>query len=108
MDMINRKLIYLGLHIHKTAGTTLLEHFCKHIDTGKYKDTRSFFNYQNGIHSYDEISSCAKRKTWLIWGHAVDESMLYGLKKKVFLFAFLRNPVDRIISWYKFERDDIR
>ena len=103
----DNKVIYLGLHIHKTAGTTLLEHFRKHTTYGEYQDTRAFFNYQNGICHFDELPFRARKNMSLIWGHAVHESMVYGLNKQIFLFAFLRKPIDRIISWYKFERDTI-
>ena len=101
----NNKLIYFGLHIQKTAGTTLTMHLRQHVNIEKYKTAGANYYYQNGVCPIDELPLSIKKKLLIIWGHDAHESMLYKLDKKVFLFTFLRHPVDRAISWYKFRRD---
>jgi len=95
--------IFVGLHLHKAAGTTLQIHFEQNLRS-HLTVTSPIVNYQYGRVFFDELPKSAVPKKKVIWGHDVKESMLYGIQRDYFLFTFLREPVGRIISWYKYEQ----
>jgi hypothetical protein len=97
-----KKKIFIGLHVHKAAGTTLQIHFEQHLRSHLVV-TSPIVNYQFGRVFFDELPKAALPKKQVIWGHDVQESMLYDLGRDYFLFTFLREPVERVISWYKYE-----
>lgn len=88
---------YIGLHIHKTAGTSLLrylEAYAPQRFYGAYA-LRNFRLLELPLWATENHTSRD-----IFWGHAIYESFFYESIAPVKLFTFLRDPVERIISWY--------
>ena len=88
---------FVGLHIHKTAGTSLL----RYID--KQAPHRLYGAY--ALRNYRRLelplwASGRQTSRDIFWGHAIYESFFYESITPLHLFTFLRDPVDRIVSWY--------
>ncbi len=102
-----KKELYIFLHIMKCAGTTLSEHIRKNSEENEvlliYEFEKPYISKREEIEKY--IKSLKKDKIKVIFGHRVH----YGLHKlfpnrEVRYITFLRNPVDRAISHYNFDR----
>lgn len=74
--LISDKHNFIFIHIEKTAGTSLMETLAKHVD-----DLRPLCYKHDG--TTEGISELGKEK----W-------------ETYFKFAFVRNPWDRLLSWY--------
>jgi len=96
------KKLFVGLHLHKCAGTTLQVHL-EGNRPFRFKSTNPFVNYHSGLVSIDELGFSTIKHTVAYWGHDVHETMLSNVEAPVFLFTFLRDPVARAISWYAYE-----
>ncbi|GAI20235.1 unnamed protein product, partial [marine sediment metagenome] len=112
---INKKKepLYIFLHVMKTGGTTIREHIVENFRKEEYLflylNKYPFLREKKDIKHY--ISSLTKKrrdKLKIIFGHR----SYYGLHelfpdREVRYIAFLRNPIDRIISHYNFQRENL-
>ena len=87
------------LHIPKTAGTTI-----NSILQQQYESKQIYFlglNAQESIQSYQQLAAEEKKAIRLVSGHTS-----YGFHKYIpgssTYFTFLRDPVERVISFYHF------
>lgn len=88
---------FVGLHIHKTAGTSLLRYLEKHVPLRLY-GAYALRNYR--LSELPLWASPVQTSRDIVWGHAIYESFFYDFAKPIQLFTFLRDPVERIASWY--------
>lgn len=91
-------MVFVGLHIHKTAGTSLLRYLETHAGERLYGSysLRNLRRLEMPLWAYDN-----KGEKDIFWGHSIYESFFYGMTKPARLFTFLREPQQRIVSWYK-------
>jgi hypothetical protein len=102
---MKNKPIYVGLHVQKCAGTTLQMHIaeCPRASSW-FWHTSPDINYQNSSLEIEERNTPSRNHVKVLWGHAVFGYFLrFFVDRPVYLFTFLRNPAERIISWYKYE-----
>lgn len=90
-------MAFVGLHIHKTAGTSLLRYFEKHASRRIY-GAYALRNYR--LLELPLWASANITSRDIFWGHSIYESFFYDVAEPIKLFTFLRHPNDRIISWY--------
>lgn len=88
---------FVGLHIHKTAGTSLLRYIEKQAPQRLY-GAYALRNYRKL--ELPLWASSGQTSRDIFWGHAIYESFFYDSITPLHLFTFLRHPADRIISWY--------
>jgi len=88
---------FIGLHIHKTAGTSLLRYLEKHA-TSRLYGAYSLRNYR--LIELPLWASANLTSRDIFWGHAIYESFFYDIVDPIKLFTFLREPSERIVSWY--------
>ncbi len=112
---INKKKepLYIFLHVMKTGGTTIREHIVKNFRKEKYlflyANIRPFLREKEDIRKYIRaLTREQKGKLKIIFGHC----SYYGLDKlfpdrEVRYIAFLRNPANKIISQYNFQRANL-
>ena len=88
---------FIGLHIHKTAGTSVLRYLERHAPSRLYGAyaLRNFRLLELPLWASANLTSRD-----IFWGHAIYESFFYDVAEPVRLFTFLRDPTERIISWY--------
>ncbi|MGB7565032.1 MAG: hypothetical protein WBM08_09790 [Prochlorococcaceae cyanobacterium] len=88
---------FVGLHIHKTAGTSLLRYFEQQVPFRLYGaySLRNFRLLELPLWASTNLTSRD-----IFWGHAIYESFFYDVAKPLNLFTFLRDPSERIHSWY--------
>ena len=102
------RLLYLFVHIPKTAGQTLRDHFIKHLDfhetfvhlgTLGAKDAR-----QHGLGAFAKRTPEQRNRAYVILGHGVSRhtSRLVQGKEQRFI-TFLRDPAERLVSQYNFQ-----
>ena len=96
--------VFIGTHIPKTAGSSLIKHFEKEMDSSQINITTSLYqNARNNRCFLEDLSYLDSIR--IVFGHHVDEySLLNFPKKNIYLFTFIRNPIDRIISHYFFDK----
>lgn len=99
---MNQKTL-VGLHIPKCAGTTLLDRVRDCLPGEMIYQNTSIINNLNN--NRDEFLNLTDRnKLRFVFGHFIHEEMLKLLgHENIFLFTGLRDPVERVISQYKFE-----
>ena len=88
---------FVGLHIHKTAGTSLLRYFEQQVPLRLY-GAYSLRNYRLLELPLWVSTNLTSRD--IFWGHAIYESFFYDIIEPLSLFTFLRDPSERIYSWY--------
>jgi len=88
---------YVGLHIHKTAGTSLLRYLEQQVPFRLYGaySLRNFRLLELPLWASNNLTSRD-----IFWGHAIYESFFYDVAEPLNLFTFLRDPSERIYSWY--------
>ncbi len=98
--------LFFGLHIHKTAGMTLLEQVKNQLKNEQYYINSMYaVNYRENSKELEERSPVLLNRIRFVFGHEINEYMLHFFAgKNIKLFTFLREPIDRIISWYCFDR----
>lgn len=93
--------MFVGLHIHKTAGTSLL----RYLETTAPKRLYGAYSLRNYRQSELPLWASAVPLTKdIFWGHSIYESFFYHTISPISLFTFLRDPSERIISWYSMLR----
>jgi len=88
---------FVGLHIHKTAGTSLLRYLEQQVPFRLYGaySLRNFRLLELPLWASTNLTSRD-----IFWGHAIYESFFYDVTEPLSLFTFLRDPSERIYSWY--------
>ena len=96
------KKVFIGTHIPKTAGSTLIGVLEKEFGYGRFHQTTSLMKNANlEIPFIEEVINTDKFD--VVFGHHVDEKiLLHFLNRDIYLFTFIREPVQRIISQYYF------
>lgn len=90
----------LGLHLPKCAGTSILRAVEAVLRPEKiYQSTSLIKNYNQNKKEVFEITNWHQIK--FIFGHHVFDEML-KLTKKPYLFTFIRDPIDRHVSNFRF------
>lgn len=102
---MNIDKIYIGTHIPKTAGTSLIKRVENGMDSRYYHISTSLAqNAKRDIGFLEEKRNLEEYK--FIFGHHIDEKTLINFKnKEIFLFTFLREPVSRLISHFFYSRN---
>jgi Sulfotransferase family len=100
-----QKPLYIGLHIHKCAGTSLQIHLAQSDTNGTwFWHTNPIVNYRQSKPEVEERNLVARQDVRVIWGHQVQDYFLqFFVERPIFLFTFLRDPVKRMVSWYKYD-----
>ncbi len=94
--------VFIGVHIPKTAGTTLIKILEKEFGfNGFHQTTNLQRNADLGIPFIEEMHDTSNYK--VLFGHHVDEKTLFHfLNRNIYLFTFIRDPIQRILSQYRF------
>ena len=93
--------MFVGLHIHKTAGTSLL----RYLESSSPKRLYGAYALRNYRQCELPLwASPAPLTKDIFWGHTIYESFFYHAISPIYLFTFLRDPSERIISWYSMLR----
>lgn len=101
---MNNKHLFIGLHIPKTAGTTLLYILQKNLSKHSLHQTTSLIkNAKLGISFVEEMKYLDDIST--IFGHEVDaKTICYFPNKSIYLFTFIREPISRLISYFNYSQ----
>lgn len=102
---MTNKTIYIGLHIPKTAGMTLLNLLEKKFPLGNLHQTTSLAkNAELGIPFIEEMANTENIES--LFGHHVDaQTICYFPNREIYLYTFIREPISRLIShFYYHER----
>ena len=86
------------LHIHKTAGTTL------HAILDRQYEPAAVYNIDAKGHNFDHFANLSQpqyEKITLLKGH-MDYGLHEFLPQSAAYFTFLREPIERVISYYFF------
>ncbi|MDJ0689954.1 MAG: sulfotransferase family 2 domain-containing protein [Xenococcaceae cyanobacterium MO_188.B32] len=94
--------VFIGVHIPKTAGTTLIKILEKEFGfNGFHQTTNLQKNADIGIPFIEEMHDNSNYK--VLFGHHIDEKTLFHfLNRNIYLFTFIREPIQRILSQYRF------
>lgn len=106
MNALNRDklelLIYL--HIPKTAGSTLNAILESHYTAGEsYATSQTWLHPDGSYDGFHALSAAEKRRLRLLTGHMGFGFHRY-LPQKAHYITVLRDPVERVLSHYSFER----
>ncbi len=90
------------IHIPKTAGVTLIKILEKEFGFNGFHQTTNLQRNANfGIPFIEEMQNISNYK--VLFGHHVDEKTLFHfLNRNIYLFTFIREPIQRILSQYRF------
>ncbi len=102
---MQKKPIYIGLHVHKCAGTSLQIHLAECARAGSwFWHTSPDVNYRQSNLEIEEKNISSRTIARVIWGHEVFDYFLgFFASRPIYLFTFLRHPVKRLVSWYRYE-----
>ena len=105
-NKVVKKDLFFGLHIHKTAGMTLLEQIKGQLERDQhYINSMYAVNFRNNVSELEERLPDELKNVRIVFGHGIHQYMLTFFKdRNVKLFTFLREPISRIISWYCYDR----
>ena len=105
-ERVDSNNLFVGLHIHKTAGMTLLHQLKDQLGSDQYYSNSMYAdNFRHGEKELEERFPYGLNNIRVIFGHDVHQYMLtYFKERNVKLFTFLREPVSRILSWYCYHR----
>jgi hypothetical protein len=91
------KRTFVGLHIPKCAGTTLLNRVESALPSDQiFQNTSIIRNFQRQNEDFLHIK--AKQRLRFVWGHTVHEEMLKFFGPQAVLITGLREPIDRFKS----------
>ena len=99
---LNVENVFIGVHIPKTAGVTLIKILEKEFGFDKFQQTTNLQrNADLGIPFIEELHDTSNYK--VLFGHQVDEKTLFQFfNRNIYLFTFIREPIQRILSQYRF------
>lgn len=102
---MNSNPVYMGLHLHKCAGTSLQIHFTNSDRNGTwFWHTNVLVNHRQSSPEVEELNLDSRQAVRVIWGHEVNDYFFqFFVGRPIFLFTFLRNPVSRMVSLYKYK-----
>ena len=92
---------FVGLHIHKTAGTSLLRYLEQEVPFRLYG---AYALRNSRLLEMPLWASTNLTSRDIFWGHSIYESFFYDVAEPLNLFTFLRDPSERIYSWYSMLR----
>lgn len=92
--------IFLGLHIPKCAGTTILSELKRNFGDGVYQSTSLISNFRESKPDLLEAYPALQYQGY--FGHHFCDELLKLLGENLFLFTFFRNPLERALSHYKY------
>lgn len=92
---LKRRVVFL--HIAKTAGTSIVEFFARRLPPGSVCSHGDFLQFPGGS---NQLVSALSRYPF-ISGH-MGYADLAPLMPGAYTFTFLRDPVERVLSFYKF------
>lgn len=92
--------VLFGLHIPKCAGTTVLNEFEKHFKQDLFQSTSLIRNFRQGRPDISDTSNCFPYLAY--FGHHLCDEMLKNIADEVFLFSFLRDPIERAVSHFEY------
>jgi hypothetical protein len=88
---------FVGLHVPKCAGTTLLNRVQSSLPSDQiFQNTSIILNFQQKREDFLHIR--AKHRLRFIWGHAIHEEMLKFFGPQTILITGLREPIERFRS----------
>lgn len=98
--MKKHEKVFIGLHIPKTAGMTLINLLINKLGNQSFLPYSSHLeNADNEIPFIEEILDTTKLK--VVFGHIIDqESCLSFCNRQIYLFTILRDPIKRVASHY--------
>ncbi len=101
-DMEN-KFVYIGLHIPKTAGTTLLSLLESKLPNGRFHQATNLVeNAKQSIPFIEEMENTQSISA--VFGHHVNAGTIhYFPQRKIYLYTFLREPIARLISHFHYQ-----
>lgn len=92
--------VFFGLHVPKCAGTSVLSELKKSYGDDIYQSTSLISNFRNK--KEDLLDNYPNLPFKGYFGHHFCDELLKAIKGDIFLFTFLRNPVERALSDYKY------
>ncbi len=100
---MKNKPIYIGLHIPKTAGATLLNLLESKLPNGTLHQTTNLVkNAKQGIPFIEEMEDT--QNIFAVFGHYVNAGVIhYFPQRKVYLYTFLREPIARLVSHFHYQ-----
>ena len=92
------KMPFIGLHIHKTAGTSFLRYLEKMAPDRLYGaySLRNLRRLEIPLWATPNLTSKD-----IFWGHMIYESFFYDIPTDLRLFTVIREPNQRLISWFR-------
>lgn len=97
---LTMKKVAFGLHVPKCAGSTILNSVERKLNPVEYYQStaliKNFWGNSLELHEYNNIELIK-----FVFGHHIYDEML-KLFDEVFLFTFLRDPIDRAVSNYRY------
>lgn len=88
---------FVGLHIPKCAGTSLLDKVRSGLPAEQvFQNTSIIQNFMGGHEDF--LHLFAKGKLRFVWGHSIHEEMLKFFGRHAVLITGLREPIDRFRS----------
>lgn len=92
--------VFLGLHIPKCAGTSILSELKKNYGDRIYQSTSLISNVREG--KSDLLDGYPNLSYEGYFGHHFCDELLKIVGRDVFLFTFVRDPLERALSHYKY------
>ncbi len=92
--------VFLGLHIPKCAGTSILSELKKNYGDRIYQSTSLISNVREG--KSDLLDGYPNLFYEGYFGHHFCDELLKIVGRDVFLFTFVRDPLERALSHYKY------
>lgn len=103
---MNKKPIYIFLHMPKCAGSTFRAHIQRNLKNNEYL---SFYNEKNMHYSKSDVfkkvlslSSEQKDKLKIIYGHEIFYGLHKYFKRPVRYIVFCRELISRTLSFYNY------
>lgn len=94
------KKVFFGLHIPKCAGTSVLSELKRCYGNDLYQSTSLISNFRE---AKPDLTDSYKNLNYAgYFGHHFCDELLKLIGDKIFLFTFLRDPLDRALSHYKY------
>ena len=94
-------MTFVGLHIPKCAGTSVLDMFLDNVPRHSvYQSTSLIRNWRDEQPQFLDI--CDYRCLRVVWGHFIHEQMLYYVQNPI-LITGMRDPAERLTSEARYQ-----